>query len=313
MVNPRMLLPHALRLDRKLIENSIKRTRTLFLLSFASASVAAGAANLTTTSVQPGGNNWIASIWKTNSPGMATNAAAGVAPVAGNTYETVFNGTTIGNGLNNTRIRNPAAAGVQTFPGDSLTMYTNTELRAKQVGASLNFPGIGGNPGLILNGGMLNGGDDTTFPIIGNIQVLSQSYISHGAGGGGGGVSPNRAFNISGNLSGAGNVVIMNSGTSIPQQVTGNGNTFSGQWIVQCGWLKASGSNSLGTNSITVDPGYVAFTNVMPSAQSPPGPAWFEPAYDLNSAGRLTVTNGGIVILHQNCIFSSILINGTAL
>jgi len=194
-----------------------------------------------------------------------------------------------------------------------LTMYTNTELRAKQVGASLNFPGVAGNPGLILNGGMLNGGDDTTFPISGSIQVLSQSYISHGANGGGGAVSPNRAFNITGNLSGPGNIVVINAGTSIPQQVSGAGNTFSGQWIIQCGWLKASGSNSLGTNGITVDPGYVAFTNVMPAAQSPPGPAWFEPAYDLNSAGRLTVTNGGIIILHQNCIFSSILINGAAL
>src|ERR1041385_787158 len=70
------------------------------------------AANLTTTTSQAAGQNWTGTIWKTNSPGMATNAAAGVAPVAGNTYETVFNGILIGNGLGNTRIRNPVATGV---------------------------------------------------------------------------------------------------------------------------------------------------------------------------------------------------------
>jgi hypothetical protein len=273
------------------------------------------AANLTTTTSQAAGQNWTGTIWKTNSPGMATNAAAGVAPVAGNTYETVFNGILIGNGLGNTRIRNPVATGVLTFPGDSLTMYTNTELRAKQPGAILNFPGTNANPGLILNGGMLNGGDDTTFPITGKVQVISQSYISHGANGGGGGVSPNRAFNFTGNLSGTGNMVIINSGTSVPQQVSGTSNTFSGQWIIQCGLLRgnSNGTNALGTNSITVDPLYSGYTNAMPSASSPPGPAWFEPAYDLNSAGRLTLTNGGIMILHQNCIFSSILIEGVSL
>src|SRR5713101_4329205 len=98
----------------------------------------------------------------------------------------MFNGTSIGNGLSNTRIRNPAVVGFLTFPGDSLTMDTNTELRAKTLGSVLNFPGTNGNPGLILNGGMLNGGDNATFPITGKVQVVSQSYISHGANGGGG-------------------------------------------------------------------------------------------------------------------------------
>ena len=84
--------------------------------------------NLTTTIVEAGGTDWTAAIWKTNGTG------ASVAPVAGNTYETVFNGTSIGNGLSNTRLRNPAVAGLQTFPGNSLMLDTNTELRAKGVG-----------------------------------------------------------------------------------------------------------------------------------------------------------------------------------
>jgi hypothetical protein len=266
------------------------------------------AANLTTTVVQPGGNNWNGLIWKTNGAGTAVGP-----PVPGNTYQAVSNGVTIGNGANNTRIRNPAASGIQTFPGDSLTMDTNSELRAKQPGATLDFPGVGGNPGLILNGGLLNGGDDATFPITGRIAVVVQSYISHGANGGGGGVSPNRGFNFTGLLSGTGNMVILNAGTNVPQQVSNSGNTFSGQWIVQCGWLLSSVNNSLGTNSITVDPLYSGYLAVMPSASSPPGPAWFEPAYDLNSAGVLTLMNGGIMRLHQNCIFSSINIEGVSL
>jgi len=265
------------------------------------------AANLTTTVVQPGGNNWSGLIWKTNGTGTA------VGPGPGNTYETVFNGVTIGNGSGNTRIRNPAASGIQTFPGDWLMMDTNSELRAKQPGATLDFPGVGGNPGLILNGGMLNGGDDATFPITGRIQVLDQSYISHGANGGGGGISPNRGFNFTGLLSGTGNMVIMNAGTNIPQQVSNSGNTFSGQWIIQCGWLLSSVSNALGTNSITVDPLYNGYLSVMPTASSPPGPALFEPGYDLNSAGVLTLMNGGTVRLHQNCIFSAVNIEGVSL
>jgi hypothetical protein len=263
--------------------------------------------NLTTTIVEAAGTDWTAAIWKTNGTG------ASVAPIAGITYETVFNGTSIGNGLNNTRIRNPAAAGLQTFPGNSLMLDTNTELRAKGVGAILNFPGVGGNPGFILNGGMLNGGEDTTFAVMGRVQVAAQSYISHGANGGGGGISPLRAFNFTGVLSGTGNVVILNAGTTVAQQVSGSSNTFSGRWIVQCGWLFGAVTNSLGTNSITVDPLYTGYLAAMPDATSPNGPAWLELGYDLNSAGRLILTNGGVMVLHQNCIFSSVIIQDAAL
>ena len=268
---------------------------------------ARAATNLTTTNVQPGGANWTAAIWKTNGTGTA------VAPAAGNTYQTVFNGVSIGNGSSNTRIRNPAAAGVQTFPGDLLKMDTNTELRAKQLDAILNFPGVGGNPGLVLNGGMVNGGDDATFQITGKIRVDSQSYISHGLNGGGGGIAPNRAFRFTGVLAGTGNLVILNAGTTIPQQVSGTSNTFSGQWIVQCGWLLGSEIDSLGTNSVTVDPLYTGELATMPNFVAATGAAWFEPAYDLNSAGRLVLTNGGVMILHQNCIFSSVKIEGAGL
>jgi hypothetical protein len=270
-------------------------------------------ANLTTTNVQASGANWTAAIWKTNSPGFATNNGAALAPVAANTYEEVFNGITIGNGVNNTRVRNPATAGLQTFPGQSLRIYTNAELRAKQSGAILNFPGVGGNPGLIMDGGLIDAGDDATFIVTGRVQIASQSYISHGANGGGGGISANRALNVSAVLSGSGTLVIMNSGLTLAQQFTCPSNTFSGQWIVQCGWLQGTATNSLGTNSITVDPNYTGWLTAMPNATSPAGPARFEVNYDLNSAGTLTIANGGTMRLHQNCAFTAATINGTAL
>jgi len=277
------------------------------LLLLCSPNPAHAGTNLTTTIVEAAGTDWTAAIWKTNGTGTS------VAPVAGNTYETVFNGTSIGNSTANTRIRNPAVAGLQTFPGNSLKLDTNTEVRAKGVGAILNFPGVGGNPGLIVNGGMLNGGDDATFAITGKVQVAAQSYISHGANGGGGGISPNRAFNFTGLLAGTGTLVILNAGTTLAQQVSGSSNTFSGQWIVQCGWLLGSATNSLGTNSITVDPLYNGYLAAMPNFQAANGGAWFEPNYNLNSAGKLTLTNGGVMILHQNCVFSAVKIEGVSL
>src|SRR6187397_1935571 len=72
--------------------------------------VRADAANFVTKASQGSGLNWRGTIWS-NPP-----SATAVAPTAGNTYQEIANGTGFGNNLNNTRIRNPAAAGVQTFP-----------------------------------------------------------------------------------------------------------------------------------------------------------------------------------------------------
>jgi hypothetical protein len=191
--------------------------------------------------VQPGGQNWTGVIWE---PGP-------VAPLAGNTYELLENGTPFGNALGNTRIRNPATAGIQTFPGDSLTINTNTEIRAKQAGAILNFPGVNGNPGLILKGGVLNAGDDTVFEITGKIQVTATSYIVPGDNGGGA-VRPARGFKISGQLTGNGTLVIYQAGIQVAQEFSGAQNTFSGDIILKSGWLRGSGLNSLGTGN-TVD------------------------------------------------------------
>jgi mono/diheme cytochrome c family protein len=269
--------------------------------------------NLTTMAVEAAGTDWTAAIWQTNGTGLA------VAPVAGDICTCLTDGTTYGNNTANTRIRNPAAAGVHTFPGNSLTLNANCELRAKggTIGESnviLNFPGVNGQPGLILNGGILNGGDDGTYAITGNIQVASPSFICNGTNGGGGGIALNRAFNITGALSGPGSITILNAGTNVPQQISGANNTnFTGQWIVQCGWLRGFTTNSLGTNSITVNPADTSYLVKMPNVVSPRGPALFEADYPLNSLGALTLTNGGQMNLLQNCTFAAVAIEGTTL
>src|ERR1041385_2639420 len=170
----------------------------------------AQATELLTTNVQGAGANWTAAIWRTNN-GAGVPTGPAVVAIAGNTYRMLADGVSIGNALTSTRTRSPAVSGVtSTFPGDSLTVGTNTELRFKQSAdnnpalvTTCNYPGVGGNAGLILNGGLLNCGSDGTVIITGKVDVASQSYISHGAGGGGGGLTANlRAVNFTGVLGG---------------------------------------------------------------------------------------------------------------
>lgn len=113
-----------------------------------------------------------------------------------------------------------------------------------------------------------------------------------------------------GAYSGSGTVVVMSPSALTPQTVTGGGSLFSGKWIVASGWLRGT-NDVFGTNNLVVDSQFP----LHPSAGNPPlaGAAIFEPQYDLNSAGRLTLTNGGKMILHQNCAYTSVVIEGTAL
>ena len=273
--------------------------------------------NLVTTTSQGSGANWTAAIWKTNN-GAGVGVGTAVAPVAGNTYTCVSNGVAWGNSTANTRVRNPTVTGVQSFPGDSLTLLTNTDIRCKTAtGLIINFPGVGSNPGLILDGGLLNSGDNAIFVITGSVQVVSQSYLCLGNNGGGADADSGRGFTIPAYLSGSGNLVLFQA-TNANQTATtisGPTNTFSGQWIVKAGRLLGATASALGTNSITVDPHYVLpsyFSSTAPIIDIP-GPAQLELSADINSAGVLTLTNGGLMRLHQVCVFSAVTIEGTAL
>ena len=264
-------------------------------------------ADYVTKATQSGAANWTAAIWS-NPP-----SASAVAPAAGNTYQCLSNGVAFGSNTSNTRLRNPATAGLHTFPGDSLTLEAHTEIRAKAAGAILNFPGVGANPGLILSGGALNAGDGIVFEFRGRIHVTSPSLISPGDVGAGA-ISAGRGIKFNAELKGGGSLYVIQAPTNVASMevVSADNNTFTGGWIVKAGYLKGTGSNSLGQGNIIIDPSH-AVSGSLVSATLATGPALFEPNYDLSTPGSLTLANGGRMILHQNCTFSAVTIQGTAL
>lgn len=126
------------------------------LLGLIVSAASARAALLTATNCQAQGANWTAAIWKTNGTGAAMGP-----PVSGNAYAIVNNGIAVANNVSNARVRNPLTASVQSypFPGDVLTVATNAEFRfkiANSTSTTVSFPGVGGNPGLVADGGFLN-------------------------------------------------------------------------------------------------------------------------------------------------------------
>ncbi len=285
------------------------------------------------TNVNSSSTGWFAANqWKTNMGSDVPGSTYAVGhPMAGYTYKLIQGpNAAIGNNTAATRQRNVYTNGTPTalwtFPGDSLELTTNTEIRLKRTATvntiqTVNFPGVGGKPGLILNGGVLNTGDSNIQPVDGSIYAVpgSQSYLCPGNNDGAGTDSA-RAFTIVGKLSGSGNLCLFEGRTNNANSVTSSNNTFSGQWIVKGGRLLGAAPDSLGTNSsFIMDPGYVLpvppFSSIAPvvDPSSPPGYAVLEVNYDMNSAGTLTLVNGGQVRLHQNIVFSGVTIEGTPL
>ena len=267
--------------------------------------LASRAANYTSVDATGAGDSWAGAHWQLNGTGTKVGP-----PTAGNTYELISNGNTITAGTDS-RTRDPATNGsTQVFPGDSLQLDLNTDLRLKGPGTTVVFPGPGGGlPGLILNGGLINIGDDGEFFISGIISVNQQSYLNPATTGS---TADLRSMSIKGQLIGSGNLVVINAGMAYPQEIAGNNNTFAGQWILKDGWLLGSGNGSLGTNSITVDPNWT-IPSTLGAFVSSYTKALLDIGYDINSAGTLTLANGGQFSLHQNCCFAGAVINGTTL
>ncbi|HEY3762858.1 MAG TPA: GH92 family glycosyl hydrolase [Verrucomicrobiae bacterium] len=283
--------------------------------------------NLTTTASQGSGSSWSDSIWQTNSSGTL------LSPIPGNTYEEIYNSTKLAFGAGNTRVRNPTANGPQTFPGNSLTMDTNTEIRFKDTANGnyqMVFPGVGNNPGLILKGGLLNDGDSGNFILLGGISVAGGSFSCLAPGGNLGNAppltEPGRTLTIGATLSGNGTLAVILTPTNNPILVTNNQNTFSGQWIVQEGWLMGTAPQSLGVGSFIVDP--LAGNANNPQALSSLPALTLETAnngggnaaqavldfsYPAVCAGTVVLTNGGLMNLHANCTFGGMKIEGNPL
>jgi hypothetical protein len=217
--------------------------------------------------------SWNSAIWQ---PGS-------LSPGAGNDYEVLKGGLLCA----------PAARDTQTFPGDSLTLDEGSRLRITAwFATTLNFPGVNGNPGLILNGGRLQaapGGVGGTYTIAGQVSVVADSIIDNGWA--------FRGFAITAQITGNGTLTLINGSDRDPVDIQSAGNLFSGDWVVQGGYLKGTGVGSLGTGNILVGNG-----------------ALFEVNYDIQTPGTLTLLGGNsVMVLHQNCQFSAVTINGTAL
>src|SRR4051812_22797224 len=259
------------------------------ILAAWASSTGLNAADFVTKAVVGSGNSWSAPLIWSNPPNTTLTA-----PAAGNTYRLLFNGTQFGNNQGNTRVRNPAAAGVQTFPGDVLIMDANTEIRPKVSGAILNFPGVGGNAGLVLNGGALGAGDDAVFEFRGSINVISDSLIAT-ADNGVGAIKPLRGLKFTASLAGTESLIIIQGATNIPTvEVLSANNSFSGRWVVKAGLLKGSAAGSLGAGSILIDPNYVVSSSLLNPTTTGvlAGPALLEFTYDHTTPGSLTLANG---------------------
>lgn len=301
------------------------------------------------------GTNWagtgVTAYWKLNGAGTAATPAAGTVTATAtnyNFYSLTNNGTQLGNGTATALVRNPytGTPNVISFPGDTLILQTNAQLRFKNLGgvgtfvSGVNyatptnvFPGNFGFPGLILNGGVLNNGTSgTAFVIQGTMYANpgSQSYLN-----------PADTFNqdtvsrgliFQAQLMGSGTLALLNGNSGpavpVPTPFTGTSNNFTGLWIVKSGWLQgvgdgtSDGYNSLGTNpavSFDIDPQWappqgpgLVFTNG--STYFYNGPAVLDMGPSLaNSGGSLFLTNGGQLYLHGNVVFSNVTVEGTSL
>jgi hypothetical protein len=234
---------------------------------------------------------------------------------------------------NSTNNWNPLGIGAQLSslanPASSFEIKTGSRLRTPTTSAA--FPGLqltvsgngifennGGNPvnigelrfknadvvmtnyfnNLVLNGGELDAGNNGVQIVQGTVTVASNStiYVDSGSTG-------DRGFRIDARLTGSGNLFwhqFSGSLSGMNLQITGSGNTFTGQWIVDQGALVGVTANSLGTNNIIVG----ASGSI----------AALETLYDLNNTNAsLTLGANGKMFLHQTNHFASVIISGTPL
>ena len=208
------------------------------------------------------------------------------------------------------RIRSPSSSG--TFPAAVLqvdgdgkyvnsgvtTLATISELRTKAGAAAtytitnlvmnggqidFNSPNLGyAGPAVTLQGGL-------TVTNLSNAPLYNNASLDYGP-------------NIAAYLAGAGNIEIHGYQNSTFQTSYTNAfifscatNAYTGTWNVAAGVLLGSGTNALGTNTITIGANGA-----------------LETTYDINNPNGGLVLNGRMS-LHQNDTFASVTVNGVAL
>ena len=199
-------------------------------------------------------------------------------PTPGNTYEILAGGA----------VQNPSGD-TAVFPGDALTLDHGARLQLKGTSPeTLSFPGIAGTAGLILNGGRIQLRDDNTFTIDGEIAVAADSVADLGSG--------SRNLVITAQLSGGGTLSLFSGSPANFVDVQSANNSYAGNWLLISGYLRGTGVNSLGAGNVIVSNGTL------------------EISYDIQTPGALTLLgSNSVMVLHQDCRFSAVTINGTEL
>jgi autotransporter-associated beta strand protein len=200
------------------------------------------------------------------------------------------------------------AAGANTGPFNvgALTGKASQAL-TDTAGAPVTLS-VGGNNQSSLFSGALTGAGSLVKIGSGTFTLTGANTYTGGTMIAGGTLQTTRLW---GPYSGVGKIVFMAASALSSQAVSGTGTPFTGPWVIAGGWLAVANADGLGTNSVTVDPHYP----LDPAAAGLPvaTAALFEPQCDVNSAGTLTLTNGGALALHQNCAFAAVTIEGVTL
>jgi hypothetical protein len=230
-------------------------------------------AHFTTSISQAIGRDWNDPIW---SPGPVT-------PTGGNSYEVLSGGL----------VRNPYVVPTSTFPGDSLQLDTGSIFRMKPpadgVTTTVSFPGVGGGPGLILNGGGIDPGQvQTLFVVGGRMDVSADSFLLGPTGDSG------RNLRFTAAISGSGSITMKNFPNYSGATIQSVSNNYSGNWIVSLGRLTGLGEGSLGSGNITVA-----------------GGSKVEILYGIVTPGILTLqATNALALFTGDCQFSGMSVNG---
>jgi alpha-L-arabinofuranosidase len=226
--------------------------------------------------------------WNTTNLWSDGNAASNSAALPGyNMYEV----------LPNARLRTPAVGG-GNFPGSLLTADGDGNF-APNGGPNIGEVRLESSPNtfprLVMNGGQIDasigGGAGIQCVINGEMDILANTPFYDDS-------ANDAGYTINAFLTGKGQIefrdlgFVMTNGNTM--NIAGNTNAYSGIWNVIQGTLLGSGTNALGTNSITVGANGA-----------------LETTYDLNNPGG-NLTLDGQMLLHQNDSFQSLTVGGTA-